>query len=319
MANHVVAVVALSGFVAYDLSIPCEVFGTYPAGAADGYEVRVCAETPEVPGKAFSLRAPWSLDDLAQAHTVIIPGIYEPTLPAPEPVLAAIRRAAENGARIASICSGAFVLAATGLLDGRRATTHWLLTKTLADLYPAIEVDPNVLYVDGGRIVTSAGASAGLDMCLHLIRQDYGQAGAAEAARLAVAPLDRDGGQAQYIRRQEPRSTASLGPLLGWIEERLGTPLTIEDLSAQAATSPRTLHRRFRDQLGATPLQWLLDARIRRAQVLLETSALPVEEVARLVGFDSPSSFRERFRRVVGVSPNGYRRTFGGAVARVAA
>lgn len=319
MANHIIAVVALNGFVAYDLSIPCEVFGTYPGGADDGYEVRVCAEVPEVRGKAFSLHAPWSLDDLADAHTVIVPGTYEPALTVPEPVLMAIRRAADHGARIASICSGAFVLAAAGLLDGKRATTHWRLTEMLTELYPAIAVDPNVLYVDCGRIVTSAGASAGLDMCLHLIRQDHGQAAAAEAARLAVAPLDRDGGQAQYIRRQEPRSTASLAPLLGWIEERLDESLTIDDLSAHAATSPRTLHRRFRDQLGTTPLQWLLDARIRRALVLLETTALAVEEVARLVGFDSPSSFRERFRRFLGVSPNGYRRTFGGAHARIAA
>ncbi len=216
-----------------------------------------------------------------------------------------------NGARVASICSGAFVLAAAGLLDGRRATTHWLAAELLAKLYPAVTVDPGVLFVDEGRILTSAGSSARLDMCLHLLRRDHGHAVAAQAARLAVAPLDCGGGQVQFIRHEPPGSTASLAPLLDWISANAHRPLTVDELARQAATSPRTLARRFREQTGTTPLQWLITARVRRAQELLETTSLSIDRIAGAAGFGCAAALRGRFHRSVGVSPKAYRRSFG--------
>jgi transcriptional regulator GlxA family with amidase domain len=241
---------------------------------------------------------------------VIIPGVEDPARPVRPAVLAAIRAAWRNGARIASICSGAFVLAQTGLLDGRRATTHWIGAAELARRFPKIKVDPNVLFVDEGRIITSAGALAGLDMCLHLVRRDYGQSAAAAAARLAVAPLDRDGGQAQFIRHEPPTSHASLAPLLSWMRENAHQPLDVATLASRAHVSPRTFARRFREQTGTTPLQWLLRARIMRAQELLETTSNSIEDVAMASGFDAPVTFRARFRQVVGISPSAYRARF---------
>ncbi|HEX4340838.1 MAG TPA: helix-turn-helix domain-containing protein [Polyangiaceae bacterium] len=310
---HEVAILALHGTIPSDLGIPCDAFGhTQQPGGGKGYRVRVCGEAPEVRTTAFNIRAPWTLDQVASANTVIIPGIEDPVLPVPERVLDVIRDAAARGARIASICTGAFVLAATGLLDGLRVTTHWLAAKDLASRYPAVIVDPDVLYVDNGQFITSAGASAGLDMCLHLIRRDYGQAVAAHCARLAVAALERDGGQAQFIRHESPVCTSSLAPLLEWMQKNAKRTITLDQLASKASTSPRTLSRRFKEQTGTTPLQWLLDARVRSAQALLETTELSVEEVSAAVGFDGPSTFRTRFRRTVGVSPVAYRRTFRG-------
>jgi transcriptional regulator GlxA family with amidase domain len=313
---HEVAVLAMHGFVPFDLSIPCEVFGRarLPNGE-HASQVHVCGETDEVRARAFSLRAPCGLDRLGTADTVIIPGIEEPARLAPPPVLAAIRAAWANGARVASICSGAFVLAETGLLDGRRATTHWAGAAAFARRFPNVEVDPLVLFVDEGRIITSAGASAGLDMCLHLLRRDHGQAMAAHAARLAVAPLDRDGGQAQFIRYQPPDSGHSLASLLEWMRANVDKPLDVAALAVQACVSPRTLARRFREQTGTTPVQWLLAARVRRAQDLLETTGMAIDQIAFAAGFESPVTFRARFHRRVGVTPAAYRRHFNAAGA----
>ena len=206
---HVVAVLALHGVVPFDLAIPCEVFGrAFRPGANAAYEVRVCGEAGTVRSGHFDLRAPWRLGSLADATTVIVPGIADVSVPVPDGVIAALRTAAERGARIASICSGAFVLAAAGLLDGLRATTHWRAAPALAARYPRVRVDANVLFVDHGRILTSAGAAAGLDLCLHMLRQDHGAAAAAEAARLAVVPLERHGGQSQFITHPPPSSSA---------------------------------------------------------------------------------------------------------------
>ena len=309
---HAVAVLAVHGVIPFDLSIPCEVFGRVRLPRAeDEYDVRVCGEAAEVRARPFGIRAPWTLEDLADAATVIVPGIEDPALPVPDAVVAALRAAFARGARIASICSGTFILAAAGLLDGRRATTHWLAAGLLARRYPAVTVDPGVLFVDEGRIVTAAGASAGLDMCLHLLRRDHGHAVAAHAARLAVAPLDREGGQAQYIRHEPPGSAASLAALLDWMQENAHRPLSVDALARQAGASPRTFARRFREQTGTTPLQWLITARVRRAQELLETTPLPMEEVAAAAGFDGAAALRDRFRRTVGVSPKAYRRSLG--------
>lgn len=310
---HTVAVLAIHGFVPYDLGIPCGVFKyTYLPDGSPAYEVRVCGMEQEVRTGAYSLRAPAGLGWLASADTVIIPGIEDVTVAAPPKVLAALRKAHRNGARIASICTGAFVLAETGLLNGLRATTHWWAAEELAQRFPEVDVDPQVLYVDEGRLVTSAGASAGLDMCLHLVRRDYGPAIAADTARTLVAPLERDGGQSQFIRQEPPGSNASLAPLLEWMRKNIHKNVDVENMAARACISPRTFARRFREQTGTTPLQWVINARLTRAQELLETTASSIEEVATAIGFDSPVTFRTRFRQMVGLSPSAYRARFNG-------
>ncbi|MFF7017356.1 MULTISPECIES: helix-turn-helix domain-containing protein [Streptomyces] len=310
---HTVAVLALDQVIPFDLSTPIEVFTrTRLPDGRPGYQIRVCAERPEVDAGAFTLRAPWGLDGLTGADTIIVPGTATPTAPLSPAVRDALLAAARAGTRIASICSGTFPLAATGLLDGLRATTHWLAADLLAAAHPEIEVDPDVLYVDNGRLLTSAGAAAGLDLCLHMIRRDYGSAVAADAARLSVMPLEREGGQAQFIVHDyapAPQGHA-LEPLLAWLQENLATELTLADIAARAGMSTRTLMRRFREQTGTTPLQWLHRARIRQAQHLLETTDHSVERIGSQVGFGSPTAFRDRFRRTTGVSPRAYRRTF---------
>ena len=314
---HVVAVIAMHGVLPFELAMPCEVFGRVSVpGLREPYSVRVCGETSDIRGGAFDVRVPWDLSHVAGARTVVLPGIADSTMPVSGEVIAAVRNAAGQGARIASICSGAFVLAATGLLDGLRATTHWRAARALADRFPAVSVDPDVLYVDNGQILTSAGATAGLDLCLHMVRRDYGAAVAADAARLAVMPLERSGGQAQFIVHEPPSSSATLTPLLHWLAGNLGCRLSLEEIARQAGMSTRTLIRRFRSQTGTTPLQWTLNARVRRAQELLETTALSVEQIAAQVGFESAVALRDRFAKMLGVSPTAYRRAMGGAAMR---
>ncbi|GJG86784.1 AraC family transcriptional regulator [Gemmatimonadetes bacterium T265] len=308
-----IAVLALDGVMPFELGMPCEVFGrTAVPGVADPYRVRVCAERRAVRAGAVDLRVRWGLHDLVDADTVVVPGGYDPEAPVPDAVYGALRRAADRGARVVSLCLGAFVLAAAGLLDGRRATTHWRAARLLAERYPAVTVDPDVLFVDEGQILTSAGAAAWLDLCLHLVRRDYGAAVAADAARLTVMPLAREGGQAQFIARQDPASDVALEPLLAWLAAHLDRRLSLPQIARRAGMSPRTLARQFRAQTGTTPLQWLLTARVRRAQALLETTALSVEQVAARAGFESAAALRHRFARVTGTSPVAYRRAFGG-------
>lgn len=311
---HRIAVLALHGVIPFDLATPCEVFGRVRVpGPHNAYDLRVCCEAREVKAGLIDIRSQWGLSDLADADTLIVPGVSNPMMPIAEEVLEALRTAASRGTRIASICTGAFVLAAAGLLDGARATTHWLAAPQLASRYPRVTVDPNVLFVDNGQILTSAGAAAGLDLCLHMIRRDYGAAVAVDAARLAVMPLEREGGQAQFIVNEAPTSPAALQPLLTWLAENLDQPLGLEDIARQAATSTRTLSRRFFEQTGTTPLQWVLTQRVRRAQQLLESTAMSIEQVATETGFRSAVAFRQRFSKLVGTNPQTYRRTFGAA------
>ncbi|MBW4718058.1 GlxA family transcriptional regulator [Saccharothrix obliqua] len=310
---HTVAVLALDGVIPFDLSTPIEVFTrTRLPDGRSAYRVIVCGAAPTVDAGSFTIAVRHGLADLATADTVVVPGCTAPTAPIPAEVLDALRAAAARGTRIASICSGAFVLAATGLLDGLRATTHWLAAPLLAARHPAVTVDPDVLYVDNGALLTSAGAAAGLDLCLHLIRRDHGSAVAADAARLSVMPLEREGGQAQFIVHDLPPTPrgSALEPLLRWIEDNAARDLSLHDLADHAGMSTRTLNRRFREHTGATPLQWLHRARVRRAQHLLEATDHPVDRIAAQVGFGSPTAFRDRFRRVVGTSPHAYRAAF---------
>ncbi|MER8007943.1 helix-turn-helix domain-containing protein [Streptomyces sp. NPDC094149] len=315
---HSVAILALDQVVPFDLAAPMQVFDW--ARLPDGrrpYRVRVCAESPEVLGDGLVLRVDRGLDALADADTIVVPGRAPGAGPTPEPVLAALRRAAAAGTRVASVCAGAFVLAETGLLDGLRATTHWMAAADLARRHPEVRVEPDVLYVDNGQILTSAGAAAALDMCLHMVRRDLGSAVAADAARMCVMPLEREGGQAQFIVHEQPPVPrgSTLEPVLEWIEDNLAGDITLGAMAARSGMGERTFSRRFREQTGTTPLQWLLRARVRRAQYLLENSDRPIERIAQQAGFGSPTAFRERFRRVVGTTPQAYRAAFHGRAA----
>jgi transcriptional regulator GlxA family with amidase domain len=314
---HTVAVLALDGVIPFDLTVPIQTFGRarLPGGRA-AYRVRICAPSGDIDTGAFTISAPWGLDSLAEADTIVLPGRTPHTAPVPEEVVTALRSAAASGTRIASICVGAFTLAATGLLDGLRATTHWAGAGELARRYPTVDVDPNVLFIDNGQILTSAGGAAGLDLCLHMMRRDLGAAVAADVARLIVMPLEREGGQAQFIVHEPPAAEgATLEPLLQWMETHAHRELTLADLAAQAGMSTRTLNRRFREQTGTTPLQWLHRARLRQAQYLLETTDHAVERIAFQIGFGSPTTFRDRFKGLVGTSPQAYRRAFRGTAA----
>jgi len=240
-----------------------------------------------------------------------VPGINDLNRPVPASILRGIRRAAKRRARVASICTGAFVLAATGVLDGLRATTHWLAAAELARRHPSLDLDANVLYVDNGRVLTSAGAAAGFDLCIHMVRRDLGAHAAASVARLAVMPLERAGGQAQFIAHAPPSEAPSaMTPLLAWMQQNLSRDLPLPVLARRAAMSTRTLSRRFREQVGTTPAAWLAHARVRLAQRLLETTNMPVEQVASEAGFGSAVVMRVHFGTVVGTSPLSYRRAF---------
>jgi transcriptional regulator GlxA family with amidase domain len=313
---HTVAILALDQVVPFDMAAPMQVFDwTRLPDGRPPYRIRLCAASPEVRADGgFSLRVERGLETLADADTIVVPGCSPAAGPTPAPVLEALRQAAAAGTRIASVCVGAFVLAEAGLLDGLRATTHWVAAQELARRFPDVRVEPDVLYVDNGQILTSAGAAAGLDMCLHMIRRDFGSAVAAHSARMSVMPLEREGGQAQFIVHDHPPVPrgSTLEPVLEWIEDNLAREITLGALASRSGMSERTFSRRFREQTGTTPLQWLLRARVRRAQYLLENSDHTIERIAQQAGFGSPTAFRERFRRVVGTSPQGYRSAFHG-------
>jgi transcriptional regulator GlxA family with amidase domain len=314
---HRVAVLVPDQVIGLDLAIPCHVFDStvLPSGRAP-YEVRVCGSKPVdamVNVHAdYRVIPPWRLADARSADTVIVPGMWDPTNPPARAVVDVVRAVYKRGGRVASVCTGAFVLAAAGLLDGRRATTHWDDAGDLARLYPDVQVDPDVLYVDnGGRVLTSAGVAAGLDMCLHMVATDFGASIAARTARRIIVPVIRDGGQAQFIVHELPDDAAPvLQPTLAWMSEHLHEPLTLEDIARHAAMSIRTLNRRFREHVGTTPLQWLLTLRIERAKELLETTDLSVERIADEVGFGSSVTLRHHFARRVRVPPQRYRAAF---------
>ncbi|WP_371368100.1 GlxA family transcriptional regulator [Sporomusa rhizae] len=309
---HIVAVVVFDGSIPSDFSTPCDVFRHVRLENGQmAYDIKVCGVKRQIDTGLFRMRPPFTLSSLRHADTIIVPGMSDLNQVIPKTLIRALRRAFRQGTRIASICTGAFILAATGLLDGARATTHWLAGPELARRYPTIDVDPNVLYVDNGNLLTSAGAAAGIDLCLHIVRRDYGAATAADAARLTVMPLAREGGQVQFIQYKQPSiANESLQPLLQWIEKNLDQDLCLGVLANQAAMSVRTLHRRFLEQIGITPANWILNSRIRRAQFMLETTCQSVERVSEATGFGSAASFREQFRKKIGTSPSAYRCLF---------
>jgi len=298
----------------FELSVACEVFGIQRPELVDPwYEHRVVASEPgrHVSPEGLVVDTPYGLEEMASADTVVIPARSYYGDP-PESLLEALRAAHARGARLLSVCTGAFVLAAAGLLDDRPATTHWMNTAELAERYPKVKVDPKVLYVDDGDILTSAGSAAGIDLFLHVVRLDHGAEVANAVARRMVVPPHREGGQAQFVDlpMPDPDGQDDLAGVLGWMLEHVADELTVEDLARRAATSPRTFARRFRAVTGTTPHQWLLSQRILLAQRLLETTDDPIELVARRCGFASAGALRQHFTRVVSSSPQAYRRCF---------
>ncbi|GAA3929750.1 helix-turn-helix domain-containing protein [Actinomadura viridis] len=306
-----VALAVTEGMLHFELAVAYEIFGVERSGLPDPwYEVAVCGSGAIRVGR-FLLEPDCGLDRLAGAGTVIVPAWADVDEAPPADLVDAVRAAHEAGARMVSLCTGAFVLAAAGLLDGRRATTHWAHTGELAARHPKVEVAPDVLYTDNGSVLTSAGKAAALDLCLHLVRSDHGATIANTIARSLVVPPHRAGGQAQFVTAPVPaRDDHPLTGLLPWVMERLDHPLTVEDLARQANMSSRNLGRHFRSATGTTPLQWLLTQRIRRAQELLETTDDSVDTIAAAVGMGTATTLRRHFNRTVGVPPDTYRRTF---------
>jgi AraC family transcriptional regulator, transcriptional activator FtrA len=301
----------------YEVSIAATVFGMPQPDLADAwYDLRLCGVGGAVPSASgLALRTPYGLDGLAGAGTVIVPSVpdacVEEGVPVSPELVTALRRAYDDGARMVSLCTGAFALAAAGILDGRRATAHWLHTAQLAERHPEVLVDDSVLYVDDGDVLTSAGMTAGLDLCLHLVRRDLGAHVANQLARRMVVPAHRPGGQAQFVDLSVPATDdQGLAPVLDWARARLDHPLTIEDLARRAAVSPRTFYRQLHRATGTTPLRWLLNQRLARAQTLLESTGFSVEKVAELSGLGTANNLRHHFVKQIGVSPSDYRRAF---------
>ncbi|GAA5089667.1 AraC family transcriptional regulator [Nocardia iowensis] len=307
------AVLAVDDVIPFDLSVPIEIFGRARlSDGTAGYDVRVCGENSDVSSRFFAISAVRDIEFLDEADTIIVPGSLAYRSAPSHRLKAALRRAHERGARVASICLGAFTLASVGLLDGMRVTTHWMAAAELAADYPLVRVDPAVLFVDNESVLTSAGAAAGLDLCLHMVRRDYGSAVAAETARLSVMPLTRDGGQAQFIA-DRPRSEAdhkSINPTLEWAESALGARITVSDLAERAGVSQRTLIRRFNEQVRMTPNEWLQTVRVRKSQELLEQTDATMENIADQAGFASVAALRKAFRKTTGVTPQSYRKAF---------
>jgi transcriptional regulator GlxA family with amidase domain len=304
---HHVAVLAIGPVVGFDLSIPCHVFGHRDEAAR--YRLSVCSEHPEpVPTTTgYAIAAPHGLEAIAEADTVIVPG-YDYSRPVGHAVAGALASAHSRGARMVSICTGAFALAEAGLLDGRPATTHWRDAAALAERHPSVDVDPDVLYVDDGDVLTSAGVAAGLDLCLHLVRSDHGPQAANEIARrMVVAPL-RSGGQAQFVQRPvDSGHHGGLEPTRVWLLDRLEAPTSVARMAAHAGYSERSFHRRFVAETGTSPLRWLQTQRVLEARRLLQSTSLPVEQVATRCGFGSAATLRAQFGRVTHSTPTAYR------------
>jgi AraC family transcriptional activator FtrA len=311
---HRLAAVVYDNLCVFELGIVVELFGLpRPELPVEWYRFSLCSVDPGPLTATAGVRieARQGLAGLRMADTIAIPGWRDPDEIPPAPLLRALRRAHARGARILALCSGAFVLAAAGLLDGRRATTHWRYADAFRARYPRVRFEPDVLYVDEGRVLTSAGSAAGIDLCLHLVRRDYGADIANQVARRLVVPPHRDGGQAQYV--PEPvsvRAPGGLARVQEWALARLDRPLALEDLARQGNMSVRTLARRFGQETGSTPHRWLTHQRLLAAQRRLETTNDPIDLVARAVGFDSGMTLRHHFRRTFGTTPTAYRRRF---------
>ncbi|GAA2316440.1 helix-turn-helix domain-containing protein [Streptomyces kunmingensis] len=314
---HHVVVIVDEGVNPFEVGVATELFGLPRPElglAAPLYELTLCSPAPDIRMNHgfFTLSTAAGLDAVDTADTVIVPGRPDNVVPRTRPVLDAIRRAHARGARIASFCTGAFALAEAGLLDGRRASTHWRWADQFRALHPKVLLEPDVLFVDEGSVLTAAGSASALDLGLYLIRRDHGAEIANSVSRRLVFAAHRDGGQRQFVERPVPQvPDASLAPVLAWAQERLDRPIAVPDLAARAAVSPATLHRRFRAELGTTPLTWLLGERIALACRLIERGEERLDAVARLSGLGSAANLRAHLKRATGLSPSAYRRRFG--------
>jgi AraC family transcriptional activator FtrA len=316
-AGPTVAAYLFEGMSAFELGCVTEVFALpRPELGAPWYEFKACAETRR-PLRAlggFNLAAEYGMEDFTAADTVIVTAVPDVRGEIPAGLIAALRAAYERGARIVSICSGAFALAEAGLLDGLGATTHWRYADVFRQRFPAVRLDPDVLYVDEGTVLTGAGSAAGLDLCLHLIRLDHGSAVANAVARRLVLPPHRDGGQAQFIEAAVSTRAGDDGVArsLDWALENLSRPISVADLAQVANVSARSYLRHFARATGTSPLRWLVQQRLAAARELLETGDQSIEQVGAAVGFADPATFRHHFTRAVGTPPSAYRRTFRG-------
>jgi AraC family transcriptional activator FtrA len=305
-----VAVLAYDQAPTFELSIPAEVFADAALGGR--YELRTIAAGGRRPrtSAGWAIATDGGMDLLKSADTLVVAGWRDDLADPPRSLCEAIVSAQRRGTRLVSLCTGAFLLAAAGVLDGRRATTHWRHAASFAERYPDVQLDPAVLYVDEGDVLTSAGSVAGIDLCLHIVRCDWGaQLANAVARRLVYAP-HRPGGQAQYVQAPALSDASDDDGLLAWIREHLDEPLSLEQLAARSHVSVRQLSRRFKARTGASPHRWILQQRVAHAQALLETTRIPVEEVARETGFGSSAALRLHFTRDVGTAPQYYRRSF---------
>ena len=311
-AAHKLAVVIPDQVVASDFTVPIDILGRAVTEAGEPcYQIQVCAESKTVESSHFSINVPYTLRVLRRADTVVVAGVHSLAAEFSPAIRHALQQAYERGTRIASVCTGAFLLADAGLLNGKKATTHWLASAALAERYPDVDVDPNVLFVDNGQVLTSAGAMAAADLCLHLIYKDFGPVVAAQSAKRTVLPLARPGGQAQFIEQQVgQRDYGSLQELLIWIENNLSKNLEVQALADRAAMSVRTLNRRFLAQTGLPPNTWVIRCRVRAAQQLLESTRLSLALIADRTGFGSVANFRARFKEIVGANPSDYRQAF---------
>lgn len=304
---HQVVVLAFDGVVGHDVSLACQVFSH-----ADGaYEVSVAGASEEVDAGFFRMRLGHGPEALERADTVVLPGVSALEVALPEALASGVRAAYRRGARVVSICTGAFLLARLGLLDGREATTHWKAADALASTHPGVRVDPRALYLGDGQVYTSAGALAGMDLCLHLVREDLGANVAARVARASVMALERSGDQSQFIEHPDPaHDETSLADVLTWVQENLASVRSNQDIAQRACMSSRSLSRHFLAQTGVSPHKWLVRARVRRAQELLESTDLSIERISEAVGFGTAAVFRRHFQRLVSTPPSAYRRAF---------
>ncbi len=309
-----VAVVAYDGVTPFELGVLCEAWGTDRSDQGlPVFDFAVCAPQRGTvrTSAGFSLSVDEDLSRVAEADLVAVPAVSR-LKRIPDAVLETLQQAHSRGARLLSVCTGAFALGAAGLLDGRECTTHWMYTTELASRFPRARVVPEVLYVDADPVITSAGSAAGIDACLHLYRKEFGASVASMVARRMVVPPQREGGQAQFIRSAVPDCDAdTLGGLLTWIVEHLSEPMTVESLARRSTMSPRTFARRFREETGTTPHAWITSQRVLRTEELLESTSRSVDQIADDVGFANAATLRHHFSRARGVSPQRYRRTFG--------
>lgn len=308
---HKVVILAVDGFDLFDLAIPADIFNRARSRAGERlYKTYICGKMNSVTGTLLDLKLSYNLNMLSDADTIIVPGTEDDSYPIPPEILDALRNAADRGVRIASICAGAFVLAEAGLLNGLKATTHWRAVDNLASRYPEVSVEPDVLFIDNGQILTSAGVASGVDLCLHMIRKDYGAIVAADIAQDIVMPQEREGWQSQLLKHTEPAKVDDLKDIQMWMLEHIKQEFSIGQIAEHFHMSVRTLNRRFQKEVGITPLRWLLSIKVRQAQALLESSNMSIEDIATATGFASAAAFREHFFRVTGTTPTGWRNTY---------